>query len=78
MYDNLLFQDWALENDGSSLLDDMTKALDEVGPKILLNPSSENYSPMWSQLQVMKLNECEIYGYNPDFDGDPFLEKGAM
>ncbi|XP_078435877.1 transcription regulator isoform X2 [Wolffia australiana] len=55
-YHASLFWEWAIENDGSSLLDDMTKALDEV----------------------MKLDECEIYSYNPDFDGNPFLEKGAM
>ncbi|KAG6481268.1 hypothetical protein ZIOFF_057864 [Zingiber officinale] len=28
--------------------------------------------------EVVKLNECEIYSYNPDFDGNPFLEKGSI
>lgn len=31
-----------------------------------------------SLMQVIKIKECEIYSYNPDFDGDPFSEKGAM
>ncbi|CAA7406154.1 unnamed protein product [Spirodela intermedia] len=59
MFETYLFEvaeEWALENDGSSLLDDMSKAIDEV----------------------MKLDECEIYSYDPDFDGDPFLEKRAI
>ncbi|XP_074576817.1 uncharacterized protein LOC141833301 isoform X2 [Curcuma longa] len=28
--------------------------------------------------EVVKLNECEIYSYNPDFDGNPFSEKGSI
>ncbi|KAJ8466526.1 hypothetical protein OPV22_029078 [Ensete ventricosum] len=29
--------------------------------------------------EVVKIKDCEIYSYNPDFDGDhPFLEKGAI
>ncbi|CAL9111439.1 unnamed protein product, partial [Musa textilis] len=28
--------------------------------------------------EVVKLKDCEIYSYNPDFDGDPSLEKGAI
>uniref|UniRef100_A0A2P2MM94 Uncharacterized protein MANES_06G062200 n=1 Tax=Rhizophora mucronata TaxID=61149 RepID=A0A2P2MM94_RHIMU len=28
--------------------------------------------------EVVKLPECEIYSYDPDFDADPFLEKGAI
>ncbi|XP_010247334.1 PREDICTED: repressor of RNA polymerase III transcription MAF1 homolog [Nelumbo nucifera] len=28
--------------------------------------------------EVVKLAECEIYSYNPDSDGDPFLERGAI
>ncbi|KAL6002809.1 hypothetical protein ACLOJK_023031 [Asimina triloba] len=27
---------------------------------------------------VVKLPECEIYSYNPDSEGDPLLEKGAI
>ncbi|XP_008782745.2 repressor of RNA polymerase III transcription MAF1 homolog isoform X2 [Phoenix dactylifera] len=59
IYDTYLFEaarEWALVHGGSSLLESMTKAIDEV----------------------VKLSECEIYSYNPDFDGDPFLEKGAI
>ncbi|KQK20417.1 repressor of RNA polymerase III transcription MAF1 homolog [Brachypodium distachyon] len=47
---------WAANTEGSSLLDSMTKVLDEV----------------------IKIRECDIYSYNPDSDGDPFLEKGAI
>ncbi|KAG2652058.1 hypothetical protein PVAP13_1NG330600 [Panicum virgatum] len=47
---------WAATNEGSSLLDSMTKAIDEV----------------------IKIRECDIYSYNPDSDGDPVQEKGAM
>lgn len=28
--------------------------------------------------EVVKLEECEIYSYNPDSDADPFLERGAI
>ncbi|KAG1371417.1 putative repressor of RNA polymerase III transcription MAF1 [Cocos nucifera] len=59
IYDTYLFEaarEWAIAHGGSSLLESMTKAIDEL----------------------VKLNECEIYSYNPDFDGDPFLEKGAI
>ncbi|CAA6654535.1 unnamed protein product [Spirodela intermedia] len=28
--------------------------------------------------EVVRLDECEIYSYSPGFDGDPFLEKGAI
>jgi len=59
MVDNYLSEAsrlWAARNEGSSLLDSMTKAIDEV----------------------IKIRECDIYSYNPDSDGDPFLEKGAM
>ncbi|EHA8587936.1 putative repressor of RNA polymerase III transcription MAF1 [Cocos nucifera] len=59
IYDTYLFEaarEWAIVHGGSSLLESMTNAIDEV----------------------VKLNECEIYSYNPDFDGDPFLEKGAI
>uniref|UniRef100_A0A453DVF5 Repressor of RNA polymerase III transcription n=2 Tax=Aegilops tauschii subsp. strangulata TaxID=200361 RepID=A0A453DVF5_AEGTS len=51
-----IVQLWAARNEGSSLLDSMTKAIDEV----------------------IKIRECDIYSYNPDSDGDPFLEKGAI
>ncbi|XP_072985574.1 uncharacterized protein [Typha latifolia] len=57
--DTYLFEaarQWVVANEGSSLLESMTKAIDEV----------------------IKIKECEIYSYNPDFDGDPFLEKGAI
>ncbi|KQK02613.1 repressor of RNA polymerase III transcription MAF1 homolog isoform X1 [Brachypodium distachyon] len=47
---------WAANTDGCSLLDSMTKVIDEV----------------------IKIRECDIYSYNPDSDGDPFLEKGAI
>lgn len=56
--DTYLFEvakEWFLIN-GGSLLESMTKAIDEV----------------------IKLEECEIYSYNPDFDGDPSTEKGAI
>lgn len=29
-------------------------------------------------MQVVRLNDCEIYSYYPDSDADPFPEKGAM
>lgn len=47
---------WAAKNEGSSLLDSMIKAIDEV----------------------IKIRDCDIYSYNPDSDGDPVLEKGAI
>ncbi|KAF5186114.1 Repressor of rna polymerase iii transcription maf1-like protein [Thalictrum thalictroides] len=28
--------------------------------------------------EVIKLPECEIYSFNPDSDGDPFMEQGAI
>ncbi|KAJ8758523.1 hypothetical protein K2173_000244 [Erythroxylum novogranatense] len=28
--------------------------------------------------EVVKLGECEIYSYDPDFDADPIMEKGAI
>ncbi|XP_020695591.1 repressor of RNA polymerase III transcription MAF1 homolog [Dendrobium catenatum] len=28
--------------------------------------------------EVIKLEECEVYSYNPDFDGDPSIENGAI
>ncbi|XP_077216124.1 transcription regulator [Tasmannia lanceolata] len=28
--------------------------------------------------EVVNLAECEIYSFNPDFEGDPFLEKGTI
>ncbi|XP_044488005.1 repressor of RNA polymerase III transcription MAF1 homolog [Mangifera indica] len=28
--------------------------------------------------EVVRLNDCEIYSYNPDSDADPFPEKGAI
>ncbi|KAK9124937.1 hypothetical protein Scep_013783 [Stephania cephalantha] len=42
-----------------------------------------NGSPLMESLykavdEVVKLSECEIYSYNPDSDGDPFWEKGAI
>lgn len=58
IFDTYLFEaakEWFLRND-SSLLESMSKAIDEV----------------------IKLEECEIYSYNPDFDGDPSIEKGAI
>jgi hypothetical protein len=28
--------------------------------------------------EVIKIGESDIYSYNPDQDGDPFLEKGVI
>ncbi|WOK93715.1 hypothetical protein Cni_G02415 [Canna indica] len=59
IFDTYLFEaarEWAIANEGSSFIDSMTNAIDEV----------------------VKLNECEIYSYNPDLDGGPFLQKGAI
>ncbi|XP_064993850.1 uncharacterized protein LOC135630668 isoform X1 [Musa acuminata AAA Group] len=60
IYDMYLFEaarEWATANGGSSFIDILTNAIDEV----------------------VKIKDCEIYSYNPDFDGDhPFLEKGAI
>ncbi|KAL5208560.1 hypothetical protein ABZP36_032995 [Zizania latifolia] len=47
---------WATTNDGSSLLDSMTRVINEV----------------------INIKESDIYSYNPDSDGDPSGEKGAM
>ncbi|XP_042476177.1 repressor of RNA polymerase III transcription MAF1 homolog isoform X1 [Macadamia integrifolia] len=58
-FDTYMFEtakEWAEANGGSTLLESLYKALDEV----------------------VKLSECEIYSYNPDSDGEPFLEKGAI
>ncbi|GKV42944.1 hypothetical protein SLEP1_g50292 [Rubroshorea leprosula] len=52
----LIIQEWVETNGGSSLLETVYKALDEV----------------------VKLSDCEIYSYNPDYDADPFLENGAI
>eukprot|EP00268_Persea_americana_P030075 TRINITY_DN2911_c0_g1_i3.p1 TRINITY_DN2911_c0_g1~~TRINITY_DN2911_c0_g1_i3.p1 ORF type:complete len:107 (-),score=21.90 TRINITY_DN2911_c0_g1_i3:181-501(-) len=49
-------KEWATANEGCSLLESTTKAIDEV----------------------VKLAECEVYSYNPDAEGDPLLEKGAI
>nr|DAD28967.1 TPA_asm: hypothetical protein HUJ06_030435 [Nelumbo nucifera] len=37
-------------------------------------------SPLLESLYkaIDELAECEIYSYNPDSDGDPFLERGAI
>ncbi|KAF6141563.1 hypothetical protein GIB67_041040 [Kingdonia uniflora] len=59
IFDTYMFEavkEWSEANEGSSLLENLYKALDEV----------------------VKLGECEIYSYNPDSDGDPFLERGAI
>lgn len=59
IFENYLFEaakEWAMANGGSSLLESMSKAIDEI----------------------VKLGECEIYSYNPDFDGNPCLENGAI
>ena len=72
-----------MANGGSSLLESLSKAIDEVNisnttrgfrNQLLLY----SYDVLNLLMQVVKLGECEIYSYNPDFDGDPFLEKGAM
>ncbi|XP_043701077.1 repressor of RNA polymerase III transcription MAF1 homolog [Telopea speciosissima] len=58
-FDTYMFEtakEWAEANGGSTLLESLYKALDEV----------------------VRLSECEIYSYNPDSDGEPFLEKGAI
>ncbi|KAG0473592.1 hypothetical protein HPP92_014929 [Vanilla planifolia] len=48
-------KEWSIVN-GGSLLESMTKAIDEV----------------------IRLEDCEVYSYNPDFDGNPYVEKGAI
>ncbi|KAL9317208.1 hypothetical protein ACSQ67_013725 [Phaseolus vulgaris] len=48
--------EWAETVGGTSLLDTLFKALDEV----------------------VKLVDCEIYGYIPDSEADPLLESGAI
>ncbi|KAK9154541.1 hypothetical protein Sjap_002021 [Stephania japonica] len=45
--------------------------------------SEANGRPLMESLykavdEVVKLSECEIYCYNPDSDGDPFLENGSI
>lgn len=58
-FETYLFEaakEWAVTNEGSPLLESLSKAVDEV----------------------VKLGDCEIYSYNPDFEGDPFLEKGSI
>ncbi|KAK7357700.1 hypothetical protein VNO80_16995 [Phaseolus coccineus] len=49
-------KEWAETVGGTSLLDTLFKALDEV----------------------VKLADCEIYGYVPDSEADPLLESGAI
>lgn len=75
-------QAWIEENEGSSLLETLYKALDEVSllkktkaccTKRQCYESCDNIV-----VQVVKLSECEIYSYDPDSDADPSLEKGAM
>ncbi|XP_058093609.1 uncharacterized protein LOC131239766 [Magnolia sinica] len=59
IFDTYMFEaskEWTVANGGGSLLESLSKAVDEV----------------------VKLADCEIYSYNPDSDGDPFLEKGAI
>ncbi|GLT91915.1 hypothetical protein SLE2022_097770 [Rubroshorea leprosula] len=59
IFDTYMFEaskEWVETNGGSSLLETVYKALDEV----------------------VKLSDCEIYSYNPDYDADPFLENGAI
>ncbi|KAJ6803163.1 repressor of RNA polymerase III transcription MAF1-like protein [Iris pallida] len=59
IFENYLFEaakEWATANGGSSLLESISKAIDEI----------------------VQLGVCEIYSYNPDFDGNPGLEDGAI
>lgn len=28
--------------------------------------------------QVIDLADCDVYSYVPEFEGDPFIERGAM
>jgi hypothetical protein len=54
----------------------MTKAIDEVNIHLLFG--LRVVVCLHPVLQVIKIRECDIYSYNPDSDGDPVLEKGAM
>lgn len=72
-------QAWIEENEGSSLLETLYKALDEVS--LLKKPKACCTKRQCCDnivVQVVKLSECEIYSYDPDSDADPSLEKGAM
>lgn len=75
-------QAWIEENEGSSLLETLYKALDEVS--LLKKPNACCTKRQCCEscdnivVQVVKLSECEIYSYDPDSDADPSLEKGAM
>lgn len=58
-FDTYMFEaakEWALVDDGPSLLESICKAINEL----------------------VNLDECEIYSYDPDFDGNPFMEDGAI
>ncbi|XP_020588729.1 repressor of RNA polymerase III transcription MAF1 homolog [Phalaenopsis equestris] len=44
----------------------------------LLNDGSLLESMAKAIDEVIKLDECEVYSYNPDFEGDPSIEKGAI
>ncbi|PKU61553.1 hypothetical protein MA16_Dca014992 [Dendrobium catenatum] len=51
--------------------------------KLLRSGSSLMAVLFWSAwkrplMRVIKLEECEVYSYNPDFDGDPSIENGAI
>nr|GMD16682.1 repressor of RNA polymerase III transcription MAF1 homolog [Ipomoea batatas] len=43
------------------------------------NESSSLVATLYKALdEVVKVPECEIYGYNPDYDEDPCEERGTM
>jgi hypothetical protein len=33
---------------------------------------------MFTSQQVINLEECEVYSYSPDAEGDPFADTGSM
>ncbi|KAL8538520.1 hypothetical protein ACS0TY_000509 [Phlomoides rotata] len=82
-----VLKEWAKENEGSSLVETLYKALDEISSTLLMkNQGAEgniyHIKSIWGftslLLQVVKLVECEIYSYNPEAEADPFVEKGAI
>lgn len=74
-------QEWLDTNEGSPLLENLYKTLDEVRYFIDIKRGQKtNMVKLLNLLamQVVKVAECEIYTYNPEADADPFLERGAM
>ncbi|KAF3659426.1 putative tetratricopeptide repeat protein 5-like [Capsicum annuum] len=84
IFDIYMFEaskEWLDTNEGSPLLENLYKTLDEVRYFIDIKRGQKtNMVKLLNVLamQVVKVAECEIYTYNPEADADPFLERGAI